>query len=677
MRKVTSIIVAAMFVLFVGNLFAQVGDAVVVDQTGTDFQYYWYVGTIGQQICVDEEGTVHIAYCKTYCTESDTGHQVMYANATTGTTIPIPSDPSQAEKPIQPGEVFIDGGHDGTPVYMMYGVGGRFYQYGPEMSFQTMAKLSDDGNSVEPLGVQEAGMYYGGANYSNPFQMEVDNVNGIVHCVETNPSGWELAYWNFDGSNFGQPFNVYAEYPDQSIPGLSPNDWYAGYTSAGYAQGADLAVSPDGSEVAVSGLHPRRQIDIIIGELGGELWPNSWGDGYDNGTVILLYDTTGQREGTNIPNDDPKPYCDLQISYDSESNLHVVFDAAWIDVYIDTCAYFPGSGSAADDWWRNHSSACVGDTNANFYDGTEHPKPQLCYWNNVSNTITKLADCAYPMAGEEFKWRNSTVTWDSGGAGNWGKNYDDSIISNFDLISNKDPQAGEPDLVCVWEEMDAPVTQIVDGVAFADYYWAFTTDLKMSYYKDGVWSAPVNLTNSPGVGEQSVSVYNDVIDNKIHMMYYRDDFPGRDRNLCYTPDWADQFVLWTEGGQHYSQPIRTDPEKQVDVVYQPVDLTAFMTSIKGDKYLPGEFALEQNFPNPFNPTTTINYTVPAGDVTLEVFNVLGQKVKTLVHKVLTAGNYEEVWDGTNDAGKLVSSGVYLYKIKSKAGVKVKKMMFQK
>ena len=103
MRIVTSFLTVVLLVLFAGSLFAQVGDPVVIDQTGTDFQYYWYVGTLGQQICVDDQGTVHVVYCKTWVTEADTGHQVMYANATNGTKIEIPSQ--QPEKPVQPGQV--------------------------------------------------------------------------------------------------------------------------------------------------------------------------------------------------------------------------------------------------------------------------------------------------------------------------------------------------------------------------------------------------------------------------------------------------------------------------------------------------------------------------------------------------------------------------------------------
>ena len=83
------------------------------------------------------------------------------------------------------------------------------------------------------------------------------------------------------------------------------------------------------------------------------------------------------------------------------------------------------------------------------------------------------------------------------------------------------------------------------------------------------------------------------------------------------------------------------------------------TSIeKKSEVVPGKFTLEQNYPNPFNPTTTISFSVPkSGDVTLTVYNMLGQKVRTLVSEKLNAGTYRYKFDASN-----LSSGVYIYQI---------------
>ena len=79
---------------------------------------------------------------------------------------------------------------------------------------------------------------------------------------------------------------------------------------------------------------------------------------------------------------------------------------------------------------------------------------------------------------------------------------------------------------------------------------------------------------------------------------------------------------------------------------------------------PEVYALENNFPNPFNPETTIKYQLPdANEVTLEVFNMLGQVVRTMVDREFqNAGRYSYQWDATNDSGQPLSSGIYFYRV---------------
>jgi hypothetical protein len=74
--------------------------------------------------------------------------------------------------------------------------------------------------------------------------------------------------------------------------------------------------------------------------------------------------------------------------------------------------------------------------------------------------------------------------------------------------------------------------------------------------------------------------------------------------------------------------------------------------------VPNSYALHQNYPNPFNPSTVIRYDLPyQSRVKLEVFNILGQKVVTLVDEVKPAGYKQAVWQGD-----LVSSGLYIYRL---------------
>ena len=88
--------------------------------------------------------------------------------------------------------------------------------------------------------------------------------------------------------------------------------------------------------------------------------------------------------------------------------------------------------------------------------------------------------------------------------------------------------------------------------------------------------------------------------------------------------------------------------------------------------------LAQNYPNPFNPITTIFYNmIEDGNISIEIFNIKGQKVKTLINEHATAGDYTIVWDGTNYNNKKISSGMYLYKMKSSNYTSTKKMILMK
>jgi hypothetical protein len=94
--------------------------------------------------------------------------------------------------------------------------------------------------------------------------------------------------------------------------------------------------------------------------------------------------------------------------------------------------------------------------------------------------------------------------------------------------------------------------------------------------------------------------------------------------------------------------------------------------------LPLAFALSQNYPNPFNPSTTISYSLPSrSQVRLEVLNILGQTVVTLIDAEQSAGVYEAVWDGTDGAGQTVASGVYLYRLRAAEETRIRKMLLLK
>ena len=151
-----------------------------------------------------------------------------------------------------------------------------------------------------------------------------------------------------------------------------------------------------------------------------------------------------------------------------------------------------------------------------------------------------------------------------------------------------------------------------------------------------------------------------------------------------SPGWNFQWVAPTIGAGQVTFYVAGNAANgnglnQGDFIYttsKPInEVTTSVTDDNND--LPENFGLVQNFPNPFNPSTTIQFTLDnrnIGDVDLVIFNSLGRKVRTLSdQQFLRAGQYNEQWDGTNDAGKRVSSGTYYYRLSTPRSNEIKSM----
>jgi hypothetical protein len=132
------------------------------------------------------------------------------------------------------------------------------------------------------------------------------------------------------------------------------------------------------------------------------------------------------------------------------------------------------------------------------------------------------------------------------------------------------------------------------------------------------------------------------------MFVYTEMVNGGGRTMVSTPEFSGAIVALADGAQEEPAAV------------------------------PGTFALKQNAPNPFNPTTGIAFDLPvASQVRLEILNVLGQKVKTLVNEFYEAGSHSVIWDGRDDYGSITASGIYFYRITAGENQAVKKMMMLK
>ena len=145
---------------------------------------------------------------------------------------------------------------------------------------------------------------------------------------------------------------------------------------------------------------------------------------------------------------------------------------------------------------------------------------------------------------------------------------------------------------------------------------------------------------------------------------------GLDRSFITIPV---EFI----GHQYQVAPVSVEDIRLAGADGSLVNVVA-RTTTSDVKVIPGEFALQQNFPNPFNPSTEIRYDLPdEGFVNLVVYNMVGQKVRTLRSETMQPGYHSMVWDGRNDVGSQVATGMYFYSIHTGSFQATKKMLFLK
>lgn len=139
------------------------------------------------------------------------------------------------------------------------------------------------------------------------------------------------------------------------------------------------------------------------------------------------------------------------------------------------------------------------------------------------------------------------------------------------------------------------------------------------------------------------------------------------------------ILIGNEGANQTAK--RFDTKENTTPSRRPRLVVTFLaTSVSNHGHeLPVGFNLAQNYPNPFNPSTLINYTIPQASrseiVTLNIFNVQGRKVKSLVNIRQSPGTHNVRWDGTDEAGRRLASGVYVYRLEAGNFVDMKKMVF--
>ncbi|TFH01951.1 MAG: T9SS type A sorting domain-containing protein [Calditrichales bacterium] len=193
----------------------------------------------------------------------------------------------------------------------------------------------------------------------------------------------------------------------------------------------------------------------------------------------------------------------------------------------------------------------------------------------------------------------------------------------------------------------------LDSLESNNYYWA--EQFPSGYIVEGVFA----LADIADAGDDSV--YTPTANDKIQFTFSLNDADNDPAGS------RDGILAWSmyDDDTAYQSP-------RFWLYTWMTDQTTGIADGFGET-LPSQYSLSQNYPNPFNPTTSISYTIAKpGSVTLEVFNLLGQRVQTLVKSKQAAGKYTVDFDATN-----LASGLYLYRLETEGFVKVQKMVLLK
>lgn len=217
-----------------------------------------------------------------------------------------------------------------------------------------------------------------------------------------------------------------------------------------------------------------------------------------------------------------------------------------------------------------------------------------------------------------------------------------------------------------------------DNPARLKLYKVFRTliNLKKDYPAFRSSNFSINASGS----EKRINIYDSTMDVVITGNF--DVQPGTiDPNFSRTGKWYDYFSgdSITVTDVHSNLPQEAGEFHIYTTVPLPKPEEGILDDVqKNNQQVVTDFKLDQNFPNPFNPSTEIRFSVKENSqVILQIYDVLGREVKTLINKEMNNGQYSVVWNGDNNFGEKVSSGIYLYRMQAGKYIKSMKMLLLK
>jgi len=249
----------------------------------------------------------------------------------------------------------------------------------------------------------------------------------------------------------------------------------------------------------------------------------------------------------------------------------------------------------------------------------------------------------------------------------------DSLKSNLELEM--------PRHLARWESSD-PIATVVDSMTewednvegmreFAIERPNYVRQHIIDYFNlNGVSELTLNISDSSA---GSIRIHDIDVKSFPNTGIYFNDIPIRIKAI---PNNGYQFLNWEGISGEISDSsninLTLTGDSTIIAVFEP------LVNIIDNIIIPSDYALHQNYPNPFNPITTLRYDLPEqATVNIIIYDMLGRQVRTLINQTQNAGYRSVIWNATNDFGKPVSAGVYLYQIQAGEFVQTKKMVLLK
>lgn len=201
------------------------------------------------------------------------------------------------------------------------------------------------------------------------------------------------------------------------------------------------------------------------------------------------------------------------------------------------------------------------------------------------------------------------------------------------------------------------------------------------YYQEHPSYTPINIIDLGDPDVEKIAVFqgdvcigaSKVEELPVQILTFG-KFRDCDDNIYFKFYYGDRLYLKPQKFYIYQKHINSFVEKDIEL--KPYKFI----NISFNKYevIIPQLKVLSNYPNPFNPITQISYSLPVdGDIELTIYNIKGQKVKTLIKGKTEAGHYNITWDSTDNSGRKVSSGVYFYQLKTTQKTLHKKMLLMK